>query len=254
MEIISGKVEAPWSLLIYGVPGVGKSTLASYAPRPVFANLENGLERIGVDRSPHLKDWASFWKFMKWAKTSDYQTICIDTMGSLENLLIKEILKEVNEGISDPNEKAQTINDKKHFPYGAGGMVLKSKWALIIEMFEKLQEIGKNIACVAHESITRVTNPDGEDYDRFSPNIHKKSIDLVVGKMDGVFFCKHERLMRVKENTMGDKKVKYAQDTGKRIIQTTEKVTALAKNRFGMPSSMPFNSPDDSKAFFNYVK
>ena len=251
MEIISGKLESPWSLLIYGVPGVGKSTLASYAPKPVFANLENGLERIGVDRSPHLKDWGSFFQFMKWAKDSDYQTIAIDTMGSLEDMLVKEMLKEVNEG-KDPKHHAESINDKEAFPYGSGGMILKAKWALVITMIEKLQSVGKNVVCVAHESITRVNNPDGEDYDRFAPNIHKKSIDLVVGKMDGVFFCKHERVMRVKDGF--GKQIKYAQDTGKRIIQTTEKVTALAKNRFGMPASMPFNSPDDSKAFFNYVK
>lgn len=252
MEIVSGTKKSPWAILIYGVPGVGKSTLASHAPNPVFINLENGLERIGVDRTPHLTSWHDFFEAMKWAKESDYDTICIDTMSALEDLLILEILKEVNKG-KDKEFHATTINDKEAFPYGAGGMVLKSKWAFVVNMIQKLQKVGKNVVCIAHESVQRYTNPDGEDYDRYSPNIHKRSVDYVISQMDGVFFCKYERVIRVKEGPMG-KQIKYAQDTGKRSIQTIEKVTALAKNRFNMKPSMPFNGIENSKAFFDHVK
>jgi len=252
MKIIKGKTASPWVILIFGVPGVGKSTLASFAPNPVFMNLENGLDRIGVDRTPHLKDWSAFFEAMKWAKGSDYQTICIDTMSALEDLLVAQMLDEVNRG-KDKKYHADSINDKDAFPYGAGGLVLKSKWAFVVEMIATLQAMGKNVVCVAHEMVQRVQNPDGDDYDRFTPSIHKKSLDYVIGQMDGVFFCQYERLMRVKEGPMG-KQIKYAQDTGKRIIQTNEKVTALAKNRFGLKPSMPFNSMEDSKAFFEHVK
>lgn len=250
MEIVTGREAAPWSIMIYGVPGVGKSTLAKYAPNPVFINLENGIARIDCARTPHLRSWNEFFSAMKWAKTCDYKTIVIDTMGALENLLTAEILKEVNEG-KDKAFHAQSLADKDAFPYGAGGAILRSKWGLVVSMIEVLQASGKNVVCVAHETIHKVQNPDGEDYDRYAPNIHKKSVDFLVANMDAVFFCKHERVMRQKEAFA--KTVKFAQDTGKRVIQTTEKVTALAKNRFDLPSSMPFSKPEDSKAFFEKI-
>lgn len=251
MEIITGKQPSAWSILIYGVPGVGKSTLANFAPNPVFINLENGVERIDCARTPHLKSWSDFFEAMVWAKSCEYDTVVIDTMAALEALLTEEILKETNEGKS-PEFHAKTLADKDAFPYGAGGMILRSKWAFVVSMLEKLQAAGKNVVCVAHETIHKVQNPDGEDYDRYAPNIHKKAVDMIVANMDGVFFCKHERVMRQKDAFA--KTVKYAQDTGKRVIQTTEKVTALAKNRFSLPPVMPFSSPEDSKAFFEKIK
>lgn len=254
MEVIRGKKQSPWSILIYGVPGVGKSSLASFAPDPIFCNLENGLERIGVDRSPHLKDWGSFFQFMKWAKENkDYKTVCLDTLAPLEDILIAQILAEHNASITDKKYHVKSISDKEAFAYGAGFMLLKAKWALVIQMIEKIKAAGKNVVCVAHESLERVTNPEGDDYSRYSPNIHKKSLDFFVSQMDGVFFCHYEKLIRSKDGVMGQK-VKYGQDTGKRFIQTVEKMTALAKNRFDMKPLMPFNSLDDSKKFFDYVK
>ena len=37
-------------LLIYGPPGIGKSTLASLAPKPIFIDVENGLRRLKVEK------------------------------------------------------------------------------------------------------------------------------------------------------------------------------------------------------------
>lgn len=253
MEIIRGKKSSPWSILIYGVPGVGKSTLASYAPKPIFLDFDNGLNRIGVDRSPRLSNWNDFFQAMKWAKESDYETVCLDTLSPLEEILIGQILSEYNSGIPDKKLHAKSLSNQEAFPYGSGFVLLKAKWALIVQMIELLKSSEKNVICIAHESLEKVSNPEGDDYNRYSPNIHKKSLDFLVSQMDGVFFCHYEKVIRTKDGHMGSK-IKYGQDTGKRSIQTIEKVTALAKNRFNMKPSMPFNNLEDSKRFFEYVK
>jgi len=252
MEIVTGKLASPWVALIYGVPGVGKSTLAGHAPNPVFINLENGLDRVGVERTPHLKTFAEFFEAMKWAKNSQYDTVAIDTMSSLEDMLVSEILMEANAG-KDKKYHATNLSDKEAFPYGAGFQVLKSKWAYVMVLIQKLQDAGKNVVCISHESVLRYQNPEGEDYDRYSPNIQKRSVDFVISQMDGVFFVQYDRLIRVKEGPMG-KAIKYAQDTGKRTIQTIEKVTALAKNRFNLKPQLPFDTMDDAKDFWSHVK
>ena len=43
MKINKGKTAKARRMLIYGEPGVGKSTLASRFPHPVFINLEDGI-------------------------------------------------------------------------------------------------------------------------------------------------------------------------------------------------------------------
>lgn len=252
MQIIKGQTPGAWIIKIYGVPGVGKSSLANFAPKPFFLNIEDGLDRINCERSPHLKTWAEFIKAMKWASTSEYKTIAIDTITGIEEMLIKQMLEEVNQK-REPGYFVNNINDKDAFPYGAGGQLLKSKWLFVLKLIYRLKEKGKNVIVIAHESIQRVSNPEGEDYDRYTPNIHKKSVDHVISQLDGVFFVHYERLYRTKQSGMG-KEVRYMQDTGNRLVQTMEKLTALAKNRFGLASVLPLNNEDDCRAFFNAIK
>jgi hypothetical protein len=42
-SIHKGKRQSPPRLLIYGVEGVGKSTLGANAPKPIFVPTEDGL-------------------------------------------------------------------------------------------------------------------------------------------------------------------------------------------------------------------
>jgi hypothetical protein len=254
LEIIEGIQEKSWLIMIYGVPGVGKSTLAKFAPEPVFLNLENGLDRIDCAKTKHLRDWNSFFDAMKWAKDCKYQTIVLDTGASIEEMLIKQMLDEVNQ--DNKGKLCQSINDNDFFPYGAGSVVLKAKWAMVMNMFYKLKEIGKNVILIAHEQIQRVPNPQGEDYDRFSPNLNKKSLEMIISQMDGVFFCHHERVTGTKKGPMG-KDIKFMYDTKKRVIQTQEKLTALAKNRFPALKGkdlFPFNNMKDCENFFDGIR
>jgi hypothetical protein len=43
-----------WAL-IYGVDGVGKTTLCSHAPNPIFVGAEKGTEQLDVARFPQTE-------------------------------------------------------------------------------------------------------------------------------------------------------------------------------------------------------
>jgi hypothetical protein len=251
VEIISGPKKSSWIIMVYGVPGVGKSTLGIFAPSPVFLNLENGLDRIDCQRTPHLQTFDEFIAAIKWAKDCEYKTIVIDTTSAIEEMLVKQMLDEVNQGRKPPH-LVQTINDTDAFPWGTGGQLLKSKWCFVLELLFKLKSMGKNIICISHEAIQKTPNPQGDDYDRYTPNLHKKSVDHIISQMDGVFFIHHERIYRTKKGPMGQE-IRYMSDTGNRLIQTHEKLTALAKNRFGLKPILPFNSKEDCKGFFDGI-
>ena len=46
--------------LIYGTDGVGKSSWASHAPRPIFIGAEKGTEQLDVARFPQVESIGEF--------------------------------------------------------------------------------------------------------------------------------------------------------------------------------------------------
>jgi len=250
MKIIKGKTPASWVICIYGVPGIGKSTLATRAEKPVFLDVEGGLDRIDCERTPRLRTWNELFEAMKWASESEYKTVVFDTLLAIEELIIQKIIDEINED-RNPSYQVKTLRDQdKSLAYGAGFEILKSKWSQFAKMLYVIKDMGKNVVCIAHDAVEKVENPSGENYDRYSLNIHKKSVPLVVSKMDAVFFAHFEKTIRSKKNS--EKKV--AQDTGSRIIQTVEKPWCVAKNRFDLPEHISFTSAEDARKFFGTIK
>ena len=52
-----GKIAAPIKALVYGVEGVGKSTLGAGLPDPRFVCAESGTEQLDVARLPEPRAW-----------------------------------------------------------------------------------------------------------------------------------------------------------------------------------------------------
>lgn len=249
MKVKAGLKPKTWCVAVYGTPGCGKSTLATAAPKPIFLDLEGGLDRIDCaryqpddwpDDRTQIKSWSELYQALKDIYSSDYETVVIDTMGALEEILIKKILDETNEGRSEGYE-VSSLSDTKVFKYGRGFELLKSEWSNLMTILYKLKDHGKNILCIAHEATETVENPEGDNYMRYVLNIHKKSVPLVVAKMDAVLFAQHEKILTSKGS--GDKKI--AVDTGRRILHTVEKPAWTAKNRFGLPEQVEFTMNGD---------
>ena len=57
IPITKGKVETAKKVVIYGPEGIGKSTLASRFPDPVFIDTEGSTKELDVSRYPAPKSW-----------------------------------------------------------------------------------------------------------------------------------------------------------------------------------------------------
>ncbi len=55
LHINKGKRDRARRVLIYGENGVGKSTLASCFPNPLFLNIEDGVGDLDVDSTSVIK-------------------------------------------------------------------------------------------------------------------------------------------------------------------------------------------------------
>ena len=79
-------------MMIYGQAGMGKSTLALSAPKPLLLDFDNGVKRInmshleGVD-IVQITTWQDVQQVLQ-ENLSAYETIVIDTVGKMMDFII----------------------------------------------------------------------------------------------------------------------------------------------------------------------
>lgn len=86
-------VKPPVVMLVYGEGGVGKSTFASTAPKPLMADCENGSKYFGLRGIKldvaHVEKWADMREYTEALKKSGYETAVIDPIGELMEKLMR---------------------------------------------------------------------------------------------------------------------------------------------------------------------
>lgn len=230
-QIKRGVTPSAWKILIYGRPGVGKSTLATHAPSPFFLDLENGLKRVDCAKTPNpLTSFDEVVGWLRWfVKNQEFKTVVIDTIDALERFLAQRVVEAWNRG----NKQVKTVAD---IPYGRGGDLLVAEWMGVIDIFNKVETAGKNIILTGHEQINKFENPIDDNFDFYSVNIHKKTAPVVTAKLDAVFYARFETI--VKDATDGKGK---AVTTGRRVLSTNHAGSFVAKSRFKLPDVVEMN-------------
>ena len=95
MSVIKKKeeIELPKTIVgcITGVCGIGKTTLALSAPKPLLLDTDNGIHRVQSEYRSDVVQVKSYQDILDVLEEdlSDYETIVIATMGELVNFMIK---------------------------------------------------------------------------------------------------------------------------------------------------------------------
>lgn len=79
-----------FSMILYGSPGIGKTTLALSAPKPLLIDFDNGVSRVkAYHRTPTLKckTYEEVLSDIESPAIADFKTIIIDTGGSFVTYL-----------------------------------------------------------------------------------------------------------------------------------------------------------------------
>lgn len=76
-------------MIIYGLPGVGKTTLAASAPKPIVIDCDRGMKRVKPEYRCDISNVSSYKDLLEDVKNlgNEYETIIIDTGGSLIELM-----------------------------------------------------------------------------------------------------------------------------------------------------------------------
>lgn len=236
-NVTRGKQVGPARLLLYGVDGVGKTTFAAGAPKPIFLGAEDGTTELDVARFPTPQTWADVLDAVRTLASDNggFETFAIDTLDWAEPLLLAELCRR--EGVASREE--------------IGGGFQKwinaavEEWRVLLAALERLQSAQRmNVILLAHSEKKNVKNPLGDDYERYQLKMHEKHSGLFREWVKGVYFAKHE------EYADTDKKTKRVRgiSTGARLLFTHWTAAYDAKDRYGLPEQLPLDWTEFEKA------
>jgi len=221
--------QKPARIVIYGVPGIGKTTLAANAPSPIFLPVEDGLGTLQVPAFPQPQSWSDVLSALNVLLNDDhpFQTVVLDSLDKLEPLIWDHVCK-IN--------KQDRIES---FGYGKGYVHALTEWRTLLHRLDNLRDKGMTIVLLAHSTVVRFDAPDTEPYDRYQLRLHKAADAAVGDWADAILFANYKV---VTVDAAGDKKRGIGR--GERALHTTERPAYRAKNRYQMSDSIPMTWSD----------
>lgn len=233
MQIETGIQNKPLSLLLYGVEGIGKSTLISNAPGVLFLDTENGTIRINTRRIK-IVTWEDLLNAVKYVNDNPTicQTLAIDTADWAEIKAIQYVCQK--------NRVASIEN----IPFGKGYSYVADEFANLLKQLNALKDKGINIVFIAHAKPRKFELPEEMgSYDRYEMKLSKQVAPLLKEWSDALLFCNYKIFVVTTETNS-----KKAQG-GKRVIYTTHSPTYDAKNRFGLKDELDLDFKEISHLF-----
>lgn len=128
--------------LVYGQPGLGKSTLALSTPDPVLFDFDGGIQRVnGAFQCPTLQvqNWTEVLQALQELEKepNDFKTIVIDTAGKMLDYMSTYIIQQDNRlGKRDGSLTLQGFGARK---------------IMFINFLKRVSMMGKHVIFVAHE-------------------------------------------------------------------------------------------------------
>jgi hypothetical protein len=231
-NITRGPIARPHYIGLYGPGGVGKSTFAAAAPRPIFIGTDDGTGTMDVARFPLLETWSNAIAAIDTLEKEkhDFETAVIDTVNGLEPLLWAHLCREA---------RCNSIEEIDG-GFGKGYVRATEQW---VEYFKRLKRLRNkmNVITLGHAIVKTVEDViEGERYDRYLLKMHQQAAAAWHESVDCMFFAKFDQSFRKEK---GARKAR-ATGEGKRIMFTEERPGFLAKSRFDLPTEMELSWDD----------
>jgi len=230
-KVMCGKAPAPRRVMLYGTHGIGKSTFASCAPKPIFLQTEDGLGEIDCDKLPLVTSFAEAMGSLSelYTEKHPYQTIVVDSLDWLERLIWAEVCRKRN------------VENIEEIGYAKGYVFSLTQWREFLEGLSALRaDRGMTAVLIAHARIERFENPETESYDRYVPRLHKLAAAIVQEWCDEVLFATYKVYTKQSDEGFNRKRTKGV-GSGERIIRTQERPAHVAKNRLNLPEELPLD-------------
>lgn len=231
-QVHRGKRQAPRRVLLYGVQGIGKSTWGASTPDPIFLSTEDGLDDIDCAKFPAITSYDAAIAALSelYSEPHDYRTLVVDSLDWFESLVWAHVCVK---------KHVRNIED---IGYGKGYILTLDYWREFLAGLSALRnDRGMMIVLVAHSKIETFKNPEGDDFDRYMPRMHKAAASVVMEWCDEVLFASYQTYTKGAASPGIGRGVAKAIGSGERVLRTTERPSHMAKNRLGLPDELPFS-------------
>jgi hypothetical protein len=229
-DVHSVTATLPPRLLIHGLEGVGKTTLAAQFPKPVFLQTEDG--------TPGKLELASFGLFedlngVREAitalgnETNGFRTVALDSLDALEPLIWSAVCREHGwPSIETPS-------------YGKGYVETDATWRDLLAGFDWLRRTrGMIIVLIAHSAVEIVNDPRVPSYTSYQLRVHKRARALLQDWADVIGFLANDVAVKSEDVGFGRKRVR-ADSGSQRYLHFEARPAFTAKNRYALPAKLP---------------
>lgn len=227
----STKSDKPPIVVLYGVDGVGKTSLAAEFPDPIYLHTdgENPPDDVDLMSPGTIETFDDLLDVFGELITEEHdrRTVIIDSLDGLESLVWQKTCERI--GVKSIEEAG----------YGKGYIEADTEWSEYLGALSAMKARGLAVVQLAHPEIVRFDSPTTDPYSRYSIKLHKRANALVRERADIVAFLNYR--VSLKEKEVGFKKtVTHAEGGQERLIHTEERAGFVAKSRYATPSSLPY--------------
>lgn len=221
----------PPVMLLYGVDGIGKTSLAAEFPDPIYLATEGERPPSDVEMATPgtIESFDDLLNIIGQLldEEHDRKTVIIDSLDGLEPLIWRATCSRLGvESIEAPG-------------FGRGYVEADTEWNDLMAAVSALARSGINVVMLAHPEIIRFDSPVSDPYSRYTVKLHKRANSLVREKADIVAFMNYRISIKEKE-VARQTKVSHAEGGKERQIHLSEGAGYVAKNRFSMADTITY--------------
>lgn len=246
-EISAGRAPI---VLIYGVDGVGKTSLAAEFPSPLYlpTSGERAPADVDLPTPGTIETVDDLWQVVGHLLTEehDIKTLIIDSMDGLEPLMNAVTCQRIGADSIDSNDKGSPA------AFGRGDVQADVEWDQFMDACDDLAEAGICVVMLAHPEIKRFDSPVTDPYDRYQVKLRKRAAALIRERSDIVAFMNYR--VSLKSKTVAPKKeVTHAEGGKERQIHLTEGAGFVAKSRYPTPDAITYRKGEGYAELAKYL-
>ena len=215
---------AKQSILLYGVPKLGKSSFASQFPEAMFFECEPGLNHLEVFKVPTYS-WEAFLEACKLLAKGDhnFKTLVIDTVDNAFKMC------------SDYVCAKHGIEYEGDMGHGKGWALVKNEWHRVLT---RLASLPYGLILISHAVDKTIETRTGE-YTKTTPSLPDRARNVVLGLVDIILYGDSVSRKDAAGNLVVD-----------RVLRTKPHPTYEAGDRTGrLPEMLPLDYSAFNSAF-----
>jgi len=191
---------AKQSILLYGVPKLGKSSFASQFPEAMFFECEPGLNHLEVFKVPTYS-WEAFLEACKLLAKGDhnFKTLVIDTVDNAFKMC------------SDYVCAKHGIEYEGDMGHGKGWALVKNEWHRVLT---RLASLPYGLILISHAVDKTIETRTGE-YTKTTPSLPDRARNVVLGLAGSV----QQNRTKLQGRVVGDPELPVGGDVPFGIVQ-----------------------------------